>query len=103
MTDFFDLIGASNRAKIRYIKIEIDVHSLFLGNVPFSAHYISYAANTLLGRGASEPDVHAQMPSLETAFMKDHPCKSIRKFILSTAALIRVADPPFHDILRIFA
>lgn len=36
MTDFFDLTGGSNRVKIRHIKIEIDVHSLFLGYVPCS-------------------------------------------------------------------
>ena len=48
MADFFDHIGASNRAKIRHIKLEINVHSLFLGYVPFPSHYTGYFA---LGTG----------------------------------------------------
>ena len=42
--DFFKLIGVSNRAKIRHIKIEIDVHLVFLGYVPLPSHYTSYCA-----------------------------------------------------------
>lgn len=61
MADFFDLIGASNRDKIRYIKLEINVYSLFLGHTPFPTHKICYSAQSLLGGGVSEPDVYAQI------------------------------------------
>ena len=44
MEDFFKLIDATNRAKIRHIKIEIDVHSVFPGYVPFPSHYTGYSA-----------------------------------------------------------
>ena len=44
-----NLIGASNWAKIRHIKIEIDVHSLFLGYCPLAGNNIGYSAQ---GRGA---------------------------------------------------
>ena len=53
MADFLDLIGASNRAKIRRIKLEINVHSLFLGYISFPTHEISYSAQALLARGAN--------------------------------------------------
>ena len=53
MADFLDLIGASNRAKIRRIKLEFNVHSLFLGFNPFPTHEISYSAQPLLARGAN--------------------------------------------------
>ena len=44
LKDFFVLIGASNLAKIKHIKIEIDVHSVFLGHVPFPTFYTGYSA-----------------------------------------------------------
>ena len=44
LKDFFELIGALNRAKIRHIKIEIDVHSVFLGYVLIPSHYTGYSA-----------------------------------------------------------
>lgn len=44
MKDFFNLIGVLNLAKIRHIKIEIDVHSVFLGYVPTPSLYTGYSA-----------------------------------------------------------
>ena len=44
MKDFFQMIGVANRLKIRHLKIEIDVHSVFLGYVPFPDHYTGYSA-----------------------------------------------------------
>ena len=44
MKDCFNLIGVSNLAKIRHIKIEIDVHSVFLGYVPIPSLYTGYSA-----------------------------------------------------------
>ena len=56
MKDFFNLIGASNLAKIRHIKIEIDVHSVFLGYVPTPSLYTGYSAlgpGGILGPGGN--------------------------------------------------
>ena len=66
MKDFFNLIGASNLAKIRHIKIEIDVLSVFLGYVPTPSLFTGYpgisgpgrnvicdAINMLAGAGGS--------------------------------------------------
>ena len=39
MKDFFQLIGTSNRLKIRHIKIEVDVHLVFLEYVRFPDQY----------------------------------------------------------------
>ena len=44
MKDFFQGIGVANRLKIRHLKIEIDVHSVFLGYVPFPHLYTGYSA-----------------------------------------------------------
>ena len=33
-----------HRAKIRHIKIEIDMHSVFLGHVPYPSQYTGYSA-----------------------------------------------------------
>ena len=51
MKEFFNLIGASNRAKIRHLKIEINVHSLFLGYFSFPTHTI-HVSRPLLAHGA---------------------------------------------------
>lgn len=52
MKDFFKAISASNRAKIRHLKIEFDAQSAFLGHLPFPHHctgYSGYSAVVLGG------------------------------------------------------
>ena len=50
MKDFFDMIGASNQAKMKRIRIQINVDSRFIEHSPSSSGYAGYS---LTGKGAN--------------------------------------------------
>ena len=50
MKDFFDMIGVSNRAKMKHIRIQINVDSRFIEYAPSSS---GYAGFSLTGKGAN--------------------------------------------------
>ena len=50
MKDFYDMIGASNRAKMKHIRIQINVDSRFIEHAPSPC---GYAGFSLTGKGAN--------------------------------------------------
>ena len=50
MKDFYDMIGASNRAKMRHVRIQLNVDSRFIEHAPSPCAYADFS---LTGKGAN--------------------------------------------------